>query len=94
MLTKREKHKKEKDSTYMDGESLDVNVFDMFTGKHNENVSKNDDGSMIITHNLIHFKETNGPDKCYLKDNNKNNNDEIDYPFSNRVKLKHEPEVA
>jgi hypothetical protein len=34
MLTKREKQKKEKDSTDMDEESLDINVFYMFTGKH------------------------------------------------------------
>jgi hypothetical protein len=34
MLTKRENHKKEKDSTNMDEESLDMDVFDMFTGKH------------------------------------------------------------
>jgi hypothetical protein len=35
MLTKKEKQKKGKDSTDMEEESLDMNVFDMFTGKHN-----------------------------------------------------------
>jgi hypothetical protein len=64
---KREKQKNEKDSTEMDEESLDMKVFDMFTGKHNEILSKNDDGSMSITNNLFHFEQTNDPDKCYLK---------------------------
>jgi hypothetical protein len=36
MLTKMENQKKEKDPTNMDEESLDMNVFDMFTGKHNK----------------------------------------------------------
>jgi hypothetical protein len=35
MLTKKEKQKKEKESTNMDEESLDMNIFDIFTGKHN-----------------------------------------------------------
>jgi hypothetical protein len=67
MLTKREKQKKEKESTDMDEYSLDMNVFDMFTGKHNEIISKNDDDSMSITNNLFHFEQTNEPDKCFLK---------------------------
>jgi hypothetical protein len=57
----------------MDEYSLDMNVFDMFTGEHHEIVSKNDDDSMSITNNLFHFEQTNDPDKCYLKNNNKNN---------------------
>jgi hypothetical protein len=77
----------------MDEESLDMNVFDMLTGKHNELVSKNDNDSMSITYNLFHFEQTNEPDKCYFK-NNKNNSDEISYPFSKIIKLKHEPEAA
>jgi hypothetical protein len=76
MLTKREKQKKDKASTNMDEESLDMNVFDMFTGKHNEIVSNNDDASMSITNNLFHFEQTNEPDKCYFKKIIiKNNND-------------------
>jgi hypothetical protein len=85
MLTKSEKQKKEKDSTNMDEESLDMNVFDMFTGKHNEFVSKNDDDSMRITNRLFHFEQTNEPNKCYLKNNNKNNYDKIAYPFSKEL---------
>jgi hypothetical protein len=94
MLTKKENQKKEKDSTSMDEESLDMNVFDIFTGKHNEFVSKKYDDSTSITNKLYHFEQTNEPDKCYLKDNNNDNYDEIAYPFSKRIKLKHEPEVA
>jgi hypothetical protein len=78
----------------MDEESLDMNVFDMFTGKHNEFVSQNYDDSTSITNKLFHFKQTNEPDKCYLKDNDNDNNDEIAYPFSKKIKLKHEPEEA
>jgi hypothetical protein len=55
----------------MDEESLDMSVCGMFTGKHNEIVSKNDDGSMSITNNAFHFEQTNEPDKCYLKNNKK-----------------------
>jgi hypothetical protein len=76
----------------MDEESLDMNVFDIFTGKHNEFVSKIYDDSKSITNKLFHSEQTNKPDKCYLKDNNIDNYDEIAYPFSKRIKLKHEPE--
>jgi hypothetical protein len=51
IVTKREKQKNEKDSTDIDEESLDMKVFDMFTGKHNRIVSKNDDDSMSISNN-------------------------------------------
>jgi hypothetical protein len=67
MLTKRENQKKEKDSKNMDEESLDMNVFDIFTGKHNKFVSKNYDDSMSITNKFFHFEQTNEPDECYLK---------------------------
>jgi hypothetical protein len=49
MLTKKENQKKEKYSTDMDAESLDMNIFDIFTGEHNECVSKKYDDSMSIT---------------------------------------------
>jgi hypothetical protein len=74
--------------------SLDMNVFYMFTGKHNEFVSKYYNGSTSITNKLFHFKQTNEPDKCYFKYNNNDNYDEISYPFSKIIKLKHEPEEA
>jgi hypothetical protein len=91
MLTKTKKHKKDKASTDMDEEFLDMNVFDMLTGKHKKIVINNDDDSMSITNNLFHFEQTNEPYKRYL--NNKNKYDEIAYPFSRRTKLKHETEA-
>jgi hypothetical protein len=94
MITKREKQKKDKASTYMDEDSLDMNVFDMFTGKHNESVSKNDDDSMSITNNLFHFEQTNEPDKCYLKNSNNYYYYAIACQFKKIIKLKHEPEAA
>jgi hypothetical protein len=71
-----------------------MDVFYMFTGKHNEFVSKNYGDSTSITNKVCHFEQTNEPDKCYLKDINNNNNDKIAYPFSKRIKLKHDPEAA
>jgi hypothetical protein len=94
MLTKKEKHKKGKYSTDMDEASLDMNVFDMFTGEHNEFVSKHYDDSKSITNKFFHSEQTNKPDKCYLKDNNIDKYDEIDYPFSKIIKVKHDPEEA
>jgi hypothetical protein len=78
----------------MDEESLDMNLFDMFTGKHNEFVSKNYDDSKSITTKFFHFEQTNKPDKYYLKDNNNDNYDEIAYPFSKRIRLKHDLKEA
>jgi hypothetical protein len=78
----------------MDEESLDMNIFHMLTGKHNEFVRKRYDDSKSITNKLFHFEQTSEPDKCYLKDNNNDNYDEIAYPFIKRIKLKHEPEEA
>jgi hypothetical protein len=59
-------------------------------------VSENDDGSMSLvnTINLFHFEQTNEPDKSYIKNKKKNNNDEIACPFSKRIKLKYEPEAS
>jgi hypothetical protein len=63
-------------------------------GKHHEIVSNDDDESMSIesTNNLFHFGQNNSTDKSCL-DYNKNN-DEIAYPFSRRIILRHEPEAA
>jgi hypothetical protein len=66
----------------------------VFRDKHNEFVSKNYDDSKSITNKFFHSEQTNEPDKCYLKDNNNDNNDEIAYPFSKVIKLKHDPEEA
>jgi hypothetical protein len=81
----------------LDDESMDMNVFaKLVEGKQIESGIKNDDGSMSIanTKKIFHFKQTNEPDKYYIINNNKTNYDEIAYPFSKRIKLKHEPEAA
>jgi hypothetical protein len=81
----------------LDDESLDMNVFDkLMDGKYDEIVSENNDDSMCVenTKNSFHFGQTNTPDKYYIKNNNKKNYDEIDHPFSKRIKQKHEPEAA
>jgi hypothetical protein len=65
-------------------------------GKHNEIVSNYDDESMSIksTNNLFHFGQNNSTDKSCLDNNYNNNNDEISYPLSKIIKIKHEPEAA
>jgi hypothetical protein len=78
----------------MDEEYLDMNVFDMLTGKHNEFVSKQYDESKSITNKLFHFEQTNVPQKNYLKNYYYYYYDEIAYQFSKRIKLKHEPKAA
>jgi hypothetical protein len=97
MLSKKEKQENDKINMEFDDESLAMNFFDtLMEGKQNEIVIKNDDGSMSITNtnNLFYFKQTNEPDKSYVKNNNKTNYNEIAYPFSKIIKLKHEPEAA
>jgi hypothetical protein len=49
---------------------------------------------MSITNKLFHFEQTNEPDKYYFKNKNKNNYDDISYPFGKIIKLKHDPEAA
>jgi hypothetical protein len=97
MLSKKENQKNEKNNMELNDASLDMHVFDkLMEVKHNEIVIKNDDGSMSIanTNKLFHFEQTNEPDKSYIKNNNKTNYDDCFYPFSKRLKLKHEPEAA
>jgi hypothetical protein len=55
-------------------------------------VSKNHYDSKSTTNKFFHSEQTNEPDKCYIKGNNNDNNDEIAYPFIKRIKLEHEPE--
>jgi hypothetical protein len=51
-------------------------------------------GESTVLKNLFHFGQNNMTDKSCLDNNNNNNNDEIAYPFSKIIKLKHEPEAA
>jgi hypothetical protein len=78
-------------------ESLDMNVFEkLMEGKHTEIVS-NDDGdstSINSTKKMFHSGQNNKTEKSCLDNNYNNNYDEIAYPFSKRIKLKHEPEAA
>jgi hypothetical protein len=65
-------------------------------GKHNKIVSNDDDKSMSIksSNNLFHFGHHNSTDKYSLDNNYNHNHDEIAYPFSKIIKLKHEPKAA
>jgi hypothetical protein len=97
MLTKKEKQTKKKDNMDVDDESLDMSVFEkLMDGKQPEIVSNDDDDSTSInsTNNLFHFGQNNMTDKSCLGNNYNNNYDEIAYPFSKRIKIKHEPEEA
>jgi hypothetical protein len=97
MLTKKDKQAKKKKNTEGDDDFLDMNVFEkLMEGKHTKIVNK-------INDNLISINDTDTFDysmqdkmtKKSCADNNYNNDyDELAYPFSKRIKLKHEPEKA
>jgi hypothetical protein len=97
MLTKKDKQAKKKENAEGNDESLDMNVFEkLLEGKHTKIVNKSNA-------DLISIKDTNTCDYSIqdkmtnksCEDNNYNNDyDELDYPFSKRIKLKHEPEEA
>jgi hypothetical protein len=57
-------------------------------------VSNGDDDSKSIndTNTFTHSEQNNMTDKPCLGNNFNNNYDELDYPFSKRIKLKHKPE--
>jgi hypothetical protein len=97
MLTKKEKQTKKKDNMDVDDEYLDMNVFEkLMKGKHKKIVSKDDDDSTSINsnNNLFHFGQNNMTDKSFLDNNYNHNHDEIAYPFSKIIHLKHEPKAA
>jgi hypothetical protein len=97
MLTKKEKQTKKKDNMEVDDESFDMNVFEkLMEGTHTEIVSNYDGDSKSINDNntLSYSEQNNMTDKPCLGNNYNNNNDELAYPFSERIKLKHEPEKA
>jgi hypothetical protein len=97
MLTKKEKQTKKKDNIEVDDESLDMNIFEkLMKGKHKEIVI-NDDGdlkSINDTNIFSYYEQNNLADKYCLDNKYYNNYDEIAYPFSKRIKLKHEPVAA
>jgi hypothetical protein len=94
MLTKKDKQAKKKENAEGDDESLDMNVFEkLMEGKHTNIVNKsNDDLKSINDTNTFAYSKQNKMTDKSCDDNNYNNNyDELAYPFSKRIKLKHEP---
>jgi hypothetical protein len=97
MLTKKNKQAKKKENTEGDDDSLDMNVFEkLMEGKHTKIVNKSNDD--IISINDTDTFDYSMQDKFtnkYCEDNNNNDDyDELAYPFSKIIKLKHEPEKA
>jgi hypothetical protein len=95
MLNKKDKQAKKKENAEGDDESLDMNVFEkLMEGKHTNIVNKsNDDLKSINDTNTFAYSKHNKMTDKSCEDNDYNNDyDELDYPFSKRIKLKHEPE--
>jgi hypothetical protein len=93
MLTKKDKQAKK--NAEGDDDSLDMNVFEkLMEGKHTMNVNKSDDD--LISINDTNTFDYSMQDKITHKNcehhNYNNDYDELAYPFSKRIKLKHEPE--
>jgi hypothetical protein len=65
-------------------------------GKHTKIVNKGIDDLKSInnTNTFAYSKQNNMTDKSCLDNNYNNDYDELAYPFSKRIKLKHEPEGA
>jgi hypothetical protein len=93
MLTKKDKQAKK--NTEGDDDSLDMNVFEkLMEGKHTMIVNiSNDD---LISINDTDTFDYSMQDKITNKSCEDNNYDydKLAYPFSKRIKLKHEPEKA
>jgi hypothetical protein len=95
MLTKKDKQANK--NAEGDDDSFDMNVFEkLMEGEHTKSVSNSND-------DLISFNDTDTFDysmqdkithKICEHNNYNNNYDELAYPFSKRIKLKHEPEKA
>jgi hypothetical protein len=87
ILTEKYKQTKKKEISEGDDESLDVNVFEkLMKGKHTKIVNKiNDDLKSMNDTNTFGY---------YMQDNMTDDYDKLAYPFSKRIKLKHEPEEA
>jgi hypothetical protein len=96
MFTKKEKQMRKKDNMEVDDESLDMNVFlKLMEDKHKYILSNDEDSmSMNSTNALSHSGQNNMTDKSCLDNNYNINYDEIAYPFSEIIKLKHEPEAS
>jgi hypothetical protein len=74
-----------------------MNVFEkLMKGMHTKIVNKSNDDLKSIndTNTFAYSKQNKVTHKSCEHNNNNNNNDEFAYPFSKRIKLKHEPEEA
>jgi hypothetical protein len=95
MLTKKDKQAKK--NTEGDDDSLDMSVFEkLMEGKHTKIGNKINDDLIIIndTDTFDYYMQDKMTNKS-CEDNNYNYNyDELAYPSSKRIKLKHEPEKA
>jgi hypothetical protein len=95
MLTKKDKQAKK--NAEGDDYSLDMNVFEkLMEGKHTNIVNKsNDDLININDTDIFDYSMQDKLTNKSCEDNNYiNDYDELAYPFSKRIKLKHEPERA
>jgi hypothetical protein len=95
MLTKKDKQANK--NAEGDDDSLDMNVFEkLMEGKHTMNVTKsNDDLISINDTGTFDYSIQDKITHKYCEHNNYNNDyDELAYPFSKRIKVKHEPEKA
>jgi hypothetical protein len=95
MLTK--KDKKEKNSAEGDDDFLDMDVFQkLMEGKQHFFVNENND-DLISINDTDTFDYSIQDETTHAISEHKNYNndyDELAYPFSKRIKLKHEPEKA
>jgi hypothetical protein len=95
MLTKKDKQAKKKEKAEGDDELLDMNVFEkIMEGKHTKIVNKSYDDLKSIngTNTFAYSKQNKMTDKSCEENNYNNDYDELAYPFSKIIKLKHEPE--
>jgi hypothetical protein len=97
MLTKNDKQAKKMENVEGDDEPLDMNVFEkLMEGKHTNIVNRsNDDLKSINDTDTFDYSKQDKMTNNSCEDNNYNNDYyELAYPFSKRIKLKHEPEEA
>jgi hypothetical protein len=80
----------------VDDESLDILKKKLMEGKHTEIVNNCDDNLKSIndTNTFPYSEQNNMTNKTCLDNNYNNDYDELSYPFSKRIKLKHELQEA
>jgi hypothetical protein len=95
MLTK--KDKQVKNNAEGDDDSLDMNFFEkLMQGKQPMFVTKSNDDLISINDTDIFYYSMQDKITHEISEHNNYNHDydELAYPFSKRIKLKHEPEKA